>query len=372
MDSATVVTPPHLARPLRLEPFRALSLSPNRIGDPASARLFSRPYRAVAQRLQQWESRGRMRSDTAPAVYLHEYTATGATVRGLVGAMDLTHHATEPAQRAVLPHEGIHPRQADELADRMEEMLINPAPILLVHQGTDALRDEVSAIAAGRPLWEFDDRGGQHHRVWAIREPGTIERLQAQLEETTALIADGHHRYAAYLRVQSRLDMPPADRGLTMLVDQRDTPLHLGAIHRTLTGVRLPDVRRATELVGLTAQEVVLDNPLNALEHDTLVATDGRTWVRIQLPVTPERTAVELVHHGLLPALPRGPQSVAYHHSVDEALRRRGGNTVTLLMPAPTVEQVLATARAGRLLPEKATSFQPKPHVGVLIRSLRT
>ena len=40
-------------------------------------------------------------------------------------------------------------------------------------------------------------------------------------------------------------------------------------------------------------------------------------------------------------------------------------------MPAPEFADVLRIAEAGRLLPEKATSFQPKPSVGVLIRSLR-
>ena len=40
-------------------------------------------------------------------------------------------------------------------------------------------------------------------------------------------------------------------------------------------------------------------------------------------------------------------------------------------MPAPSVGLVLRVAEADRLLPEKATSFQPKPSLGVLIRSLR-
>jgi uncharacterized protein (DUF1015 family) len=39
-------------------------------------------------------------------------------------------------------------------------------------------------------------------------------------------------------------------------------------------------------------------------------------------------------------------------------------------MPAPSFEQVRSIAAANRLLPEKATSFQPKPSVGVLIRAL--
>ena len=50
MDSGVVATPALVARPLRLEPFRAMSLSPRRIGAQASARAFARPYREVAAR----------------------------------------------------------------------------------------------------------------------------------------------------------------------------------------------------------------------------------------------------------------------------------------------------------------------------------
>ena len=56
MDSRGVVTPPYVGRPLRLEPFHALRLTPRRVGDPASRRLFARPYRAVSARLAQWQT----------------------------------------------------------------------------------------------------------------------------------------------------------------------------------------------------------------------------------------------------------------------------------------------------------------------------
>ena len=42
-----------------------------------------------------------------------------------------------------------------------------------------------------------------------------------------------------------------------------------------------------------------------------------------------------------------------------------------MLLPAPEFDQVRDLIRAGGLLPEKATSFQPKPSLGVLMRSLR-
>jgi uncharacterized protein (DUF1015 family) len=72
-----------------------------------------------------------------------------------------------------------------------------------------------------------------------------------------------------------------------------------------------------------------------------------------------------------VPALPRGPQRIDYHHSVEATLDHLRKDSVAVLMPAPDVDVVLKIAADDRLLPEKATSFQPKPSVGVLIRCLR-
>ena len=103
MESSQAVPPPYLATPLRLEPFRALTLAPQRVGDAAAARAFGRPYREVAGRLRRWEATGRVLRDDEPAVYLHEYTAGGITVRGLVGALDMSRRAADLDSRAVLP-----------------------------------------------------------------------------------------------------------------------------------------------------------------------------------------------------------------------------------------------------------------------------
>lgn len=365
-----VVTPPYLATPLRMSPFFGHLLQPSRVGDPASARLFSRPYGAVANRFHQWHERGRITVDGRAALYLHEFTSGADTVRGIVGALDLTHRAAVAADRAVWPHEGIHPAQADELADRMEEMHLHPAPILLVHQGAPTLRAIIETVAASPASRQFEDRAGQRHRIWAIRDAGTLTRLAAEVAGARAVIADGHHRYAAYLRVQARHPGTPADRGLAMLIDQSDTPLRLRAIHRVLDGVSLGDLQIAAAAAGLVFE--YRPAPCSGdVSAATMVATDGRGWATLRLPLASERTVVELLHEVVLPSLPRGPRRVGYHHTTEEALaastRRRG---TAVLLPAPTIEQVLATVAEGRLLPEKATSFRPKPSLGVLMRSL--
>jgi hypothetical protein len=369
MEASDVVSPPYVAGPLSLRPFRAQLLQPSRIGDPASGRLFARPFRSVTARLQQWQDRGRISTDPHAALYVHEYTSGGATVRGVVGVLELSHRATSREDSVVLPHEGIHPAQADELADRMEEMQLNPAPILLVHRGSRTLRDRVGALVDTPPTRQFEDAGGQRHRLWAVRAPEAIDSLHDALSEVRALIADGHHRYAAYLRMQARRPGTAADTGLAMLVDHTDTPLHLRAIHRALAGVRLDDALTAFEALGIP----VAFRPVTTtseLDPATVGLTDGHRWAVAHLPAR-TGTVVEFVHDVLLPALPRGPRGVSHHPDPDEAVavaaRRRG---TALLLPAPTFEQVLEAAQAGRLLPEKATSFQPKPHLGVVMRSL--
>lgn len=372
MDSSSVVTPPYVAGPLRLEPFTGLMLSPARVGDPASARMFARPYRDVAARLVRWEKGGHLLRDTEPALYLHEYTAGGITVRGLVGALDVSQRAAGPEQRAILPHEGIYPAQADDLADRMAEMRMNPAPILLVHRATPRLRALLAEVVAGRPDRSFTDRAEQKHRVWALRRRSTLETVAAELAAGRALIADGHHRYAAYLRLQQREPGGPADRGLAMLVDQDDTPLFLGAIHRALLGTTIDDVRSAAESAGMAYAEESEAIAIAGLGPDHLVVTDGSRWAIITLPSSPDRAAVELLHDRLIPALPHGPRRIGYHHTVEDTLAQVGPDRATaVLLPAPDVDLVVRIAAADRLLPEKATSFQPKPSLGVLIRSLR-
>jgi uncharacterized protein (DUF1015 family) len=48
----------------------------------------------------------------------------------------------------------------------------------------------------------------------------------------------------------------------------------------------------------------------------------------------------------------------------------RPGQVTAALLPAVDLDIVLGVVRAGGLLPEKATSFQPKPSLGSFIRLL--
>lgn len=372
MDGSAVVSPPALAAPLRLHPFRALQLDPSKVGDPASARLYARPYRTVAARVGHWMARGDIVRDSTPALYLHEYTDGRRTVRGVVGLLDLSRRAGTIRQAAVLPHEGVHPVQARELGKRMREMQLNPAPILLAHRAPAQARRLLRSVRDELPNRQYLDRGRQRHRIWTIRDTQLIDALNEAWGSSRALIADGHHRYAAY--VANHLESPGGsnDLGLGMLVDEGDTPFDIGAIHRILSRTPFNHLRAAAKHLGLRLEQQEPEEALAMVVDTTVAASDGRSWATLTLPIAPGSCPVAYVHDALIPALPRPPAQVLYDHAADTAVSRvHRGRDLALLLPNPSRERIWAVVEQGRLLPEKATSFQPKPHPGVFIRSLR-
>ena len=80
---------------------------------------------------------------------------------------------------------------------------------------------------------------GVTHRLWALTDPAEHAAIAADLAARTALIADGHHRYAAYEELRASVRGAgqgdgPWDFGLAFLVDADEYPLRLGPIHRVI------------------------------------------------------------------------------------------------------------------------------------------
>lgn len=349
---------------LTLTGFRALRLADSRVGDPIAHRILSRPYRAVPERVREWLQQGRLIRDPSAGLYLHEYTSHGMTVRGVVGALGLA-----GAESHVHPHEKVHPQQVEQLVERMEAMALNPGPILTIHRGPASVREVLDILSADPPDFVYTDRADQLHRIWRLPVGAAHDQVADALRDAHVVIADGHHRYEAARRLHARHLDTGWDRTLVMVVDQDDTPLQLSAIHRSIPRLDLATVARcASEVGAVWTPEPTSHRALAHLDR-ALVLHDGNTWGTLR----PQRTVPLLVswlHEVLLPAWGVDAASVAHHHSATEAMARAGAATAVLL-PAPSFGQVAASARSQQLLPQKASSFQPKPHLGVLMRQVR-
>ncbi len=349
------------------------------------SRHHERPYRAVRKRLGSWRDKGWLVPDPEPTLYLYQYTVDGVTVRGLIGLVELRHEA----DRVVLPHEDVMAAPVEDRSALMRTTETNLEPILLVHQGSMRLREMLEEITHRPPLVDFDERDGSRHRLWALTDPAEHAAIAEQLAPDQALIADGHHRYAAYLALQRELRDPdaalgksPWDYGLAMLVDQNAYPLRVGPIHRTVSALTFSDVlelsaERGDEVITCADRESALASLTRTdpeeRDGDTaeFVLSDGRTWAVLSTTRKHEVDAAVL-HDELFPAWHVTEQQVEYHHSLDQALHTtaRQPGIVVGVRP-PLLEQVMTSAARGVRMPRKSTSFSPKPSMGLVLRDLR-
>jgi uncharacterized protein (DUF1015 family) len=300
---------------------------------------------------------------------VYEYGHPGETVCGIVGALELT----PPADHVVLPHEDVmEPIIADRLA-MMTAAQANLEPIMLVYDSGGAVASIVNAARAGTPLVDIRTPDGAAHRLWRIDDPETTAEIDRRLSDHQALIADGHHRYATYLRLQAahQADGPgPWDRGLALLIDQSTCPVQLGPIHRSVSDLRLDALTAPAGFSISSAGDVVAGEPLTP-ERGEFALTDGRQQVLLA-HVGPRDSSVsdaELLHSQILPAWSVGEDQIGYHHSVDQARRsaRHSGGIAIIMHPA-SVAEVMDVARAGKVMPRKSTSFGPKPRTGLVMR----
>jgi uncharacterized protein (DUF1015 family) len=362
-------------------------------GDPATR------YGVAAQRLRQWRADGILVRDDTPALYAYEETdlADGHVQQGLLGAVGLA----RPETGVILPHENT---MAGPVADRLalaEATGANLEPIFLVFDGQGVAAAAVSGGLPAAPLIE-GEAGGCHHRVWAVTDPDVLAAVAADLLARRAVIADGHHRYATYLRYQEARHAEgrgpgPWDRGLALLVDASQAGPRVGAIHRVLPGLdvataiqraRDSGLVRVTDLDPAQGQLPAVLADAGGPGRHAFVLASGAGAALVSAPSAESVAAalgtarsaawrgldVTVLHRWLLPVVlgvSDTEENVGFEHSIADALAaaQGSGGTAVLLNPTP-VADVLAVAAAGERMPRKSTLFTPKPRTGLVLRVL--
>jgi uncharacterized protein (DUF1015 family) len=240
-----------------------------------------------------------------------------------------------------------------------------------------------------------------------VTDPAQLVAVAADLAPRQALIADGHHRYAAYRQLQARrwdagCGAGPWDYGLALLVDSAAYPPRIGAIHRVLPGLtpdKAVDLAKGafcvTPLPGgsrdLAAALTALDQAAAAAPAFLVAggssAGDGAAY----LLTDPDPVQAEAAMPDGLSATWRGLGYAVLQqllitrlwglHDDDRSVRivhndaataiaeaGRSGGTAVICAPMSAAE-VYTVAANGERVPRKSTSFGPKPRTGLVIRA---
>lgn len=368
-------------------------------------------YLRAAAFFKQWRAEGVLVEDAGPAFYLSavDYAQGAGTITrfGIIATVGI-----EPFERGIiLPHEHTFSKVKSERLELLRACPANFSPIFaLFSHDNDILAPMKEKAADQAPDFTFSDHVGLRRRLWRIGDASLCADFTAAMASKALVIADGHHRYETALNYrQWRAARDPGYRPdqrcnfvMMYLCQMEDPNVAILPAHRLVNG--LAD-RQLDELVTKAADHfdiTAVDEPPETFMQ-RLAGCQPRTAFGLRLrnrpalhlmvlkPETMDRffadelhpalraiDAAVLTHLVLMRLLGMDKlqlddeKRIEYTSNPAEAIERvaSGANDAAFLLNPTRIDQVGQVARAGLVMPRKATYFYPKVMEGEVIHCL--
>ena len=313
--------------------------------------------------------------DQTPRFYAWRMEAQGRAQTGLVAAASLAAYE----QGAIKRHESTRPPKVEDRARHIAALGAQTGPILAIHRPDDEVRRLIAAACEGPPLCRSVLDGAVTHTLWPIDDAEEIEALTERFDRIGALyIADGHHRAAAARMAAQTMGAQAEDTtGRLLTVSFPADEVRILGYHRIVRGLNGLTPAAFLREIGQALHCEPADGPVEPEKPAHFgMYVEGR-WYRLAADgVAPASGSVvdrldvsRLAHLVLGPILDIGdPRLDARIDFVGggrgvEALAAAvdGGDASVAFSLYPTsVEDLMAVADAGAILPPKTTWFEPK------------
>jgi uncharacterized protein (DUF1015 family) len=313
-----------------------------------------------------------LQRDPQPRYYAYRLTWQGRQQLGLVAGASV---AAYNAGR-IKKHEFTRPAKEDDRVRQIEALQAQTGPVFLCYPPAVEIDARLAAIAAGMPAADVTADDGVRHEFWDIGEAKDIDFLNSAFDRLPALyVADGHHRSAAAARVAAAYpDNPLAQSFLAVIFPHHQLKImDYNRLVRDLNG-HSPESLLAAIAPRFTMQhEAAAVRPARAGEFGLYLAGQ---WHR--LSIRPElisadpvkRLDVSLLHDHLIEPLlgisdPRRDSRIDFVGGIRGLgeLERRvdsGEMAVAFSMFPTSLEDLMAVADSGQVMPPKSTWFEPK------------
>ena len=313
--------------------------------------------------------------DTAPRFYAWRMEAQGRAQTGLVAAASLAAYE----QGAIKRHESTRPPKVEDRARHIEALGAQTGPLLLIHRPDEEVRRLIAAACAGPPLCRSVQGGTLTHTLWPIEGADEIEALTERFDRTgTLYIADGHHRAAAAQTAAQAMRAQVGEAaGRLLTVSFPADEVRILGYHRIVRGLNglTPAVflRQIGQALGCEPAEGPVE-PARPAHFGMYM--EGR-WYRLAAEgaAPASGAAVDRLDVSLLARLVLGPILGIGDPRLDARIDFVGGGrgvealaaavdggdaTVAFSLYPTSVEDLMAVADAGAILPPKTTWFEPK------------
>ncbi len=329
-------------------------------------------YAKGRENFQKLIREGALRQDDQPGFYLYRQVMGQHEQTGLVAAAG----CEEYLAGAIKKHELTRPDKEDDRVRHIEALNAQTGPVFLTYRADAELDGFVTKKISSTPAVDFVSKDGVRHTAWVVAGEDDIRFIEARFAQIPALyIADGHHRCAAAARVwQSRRGAGRSGRFLAVIFPHHQ--MQILPYNRVVKDLNHWPPEQLMEIFGTVFAIDPQSAPAPAQKHELGFYFQGcwRTLVfRKKLTVTDnpvDALDVSLLQTYVLSPVfdigdPRTSQRVGFVGGIRgpaelERLVNSGEYACAFSMFPTDIEDLMAIADAGGIMPPKSTWFEPK------------
>jgi len=364
------------ARALAADPLSFLHVSRAEIDLPPATNPYSDAVYARAVANFDALKRESLEVEDRPGVYLYRLKMGGHVQTGVAACFSVA----EYRNGLIKKHEKTRPDKENDRTRHIIETRAQSGPVLLTYRRSAAVEAAVADASAAEPLYAFTAADGIEHALWRTTAAVGEAIVDGFADVPALYIADGHHRAASAARAAESLDGAGAEASWFLGVAFPDVSMQILPYHRVVKdlGGRTPEAFLAD-----VAEHVPIGpgGPQPSRKGVCSMYLAGR-WHALDLggpDATGDPAAAldveRLQGHVLSPILgiadPRTDKRIDFVGGIRGAgeLTRLvdGGQAAAAFAMFPTtVDDLIAIADAGGIMPPKSTWFEPKLRDGLL------
>lgn len=343
-------------------------------------------YNHAKENFDKLVNAGNLVREDAPSMYLYRQQMGEHSQTGIVA----TFSAQDYDADVIKKHEKTRKAKEDDRYNLTRTLRVNTGPVFLTVKDGTKLDEIVENKKDEDALFDFVADDGIRHSVWKISDPKVLAEIVEVFDKIPcAYVADGHHRSASNARCARDLASENKDHN-----GDEDYNWFLSVCFPAGQLKILPYNRVVKDLAGRTSEEFLAEvkkvcevkecaqkepkSPTNVNMY-----LDGK-WYALSFGSIEGLDAVESLDVSLLqnrvlaPLLnigdPRTDERIDFVGGIKgvgelERLVNSGEFKVAFSMYPTTVDQLMAIADAGQIMPPKSTWFEPKLRSGLFVHT---
>jgi len=325
-----------------------------------------------------------------PSFYIYAQTMNNRTQYGLVGLCSIHDYWNDIIKK----HEKTRKDKEEDRCNHVRVTNAHTGPIFLTYPDNEIINNIVNEIVKNKPETDFIADDGIRHQVWIIDNNEYINQIENEFVNIPYLyVADGHHRSAAAAIVgKERMEANPNHRG------DEEYNYFLSVLFPASQLFIMDYNRLVKDLNGLTKEEFLdkLSNVFTINQYSSQYKPDKKgkvglymdnQWYELEFkqqfteiddPV--ESLDVALLQKYVLSEIlgiddPRTSKRIDFVGGIRglSELEKRVNSAdmkLAFTMYPTSINELIAIADAGKIMPPKSTWFEPKLRDGLFVHFL--